>query len=94
MVYFGCHQVNPYVQTVQNMYGKGGERVGKAELRPPEVDPYFKRKKITLGGVTKNQPATILIVDRNPPERIFCEFYGLMQICALCWDIQICTYFF
>ena len=29
-------------------------RVCKAELRPPEVDPYFERKKITLGGVTKN----------------------------------------
>ena len=23
MVYFGCHLVNPHVQTVQNMYGKG-----------------------------------------------------------------------
>ena len=24
MVYFGYHLVNPHVQTVQNMYGKGG----------------------------------------------------------------------
>ena len=24
MVYFGCHLVNPHVQAVQNMYGKGG----------------------------------------------------------------------
>ena len=24
MVYFGCHLVNPHVQTVQNMYGKWG----------------------------------------------------------------------
>ena len=24
MVYFGCHLVNPHVQTVQNMNGKGG----------------------------------------------------------------------
>ena len=24
MVYFWCHLVNPHVQTVQNMYGKGG----------------------------------------------------------------------
>ena len=24
MVYFGCHLVNPHVQTVQNLYGKGG----------------------------------------------------------------------
>ena len=44
----------PLVQTVQNMHGKGGERVCKAELRPLKVDPYFERKKITLGGVTKN----------------------------------------
>ena len=53
--YFGCHLVNPHVQTVQNMYGKGGQRVCKAELRPPEVDPYFERKKITLGGVAKTK---------------------------------------
>ena len=39
------HILNPHVQTVQNMYGKGGQRVCKAELRPPEVDPYFERKK-------------------------------------------------
>ena len=44
MVYFGYHLVNPHVQTVQNMYGKGGQRVCKAELLPPEVDPYFERK--------------------------------------------------
>ena len=30
-----------------------------------------KLKKISLGGVTKNYWATILIVERNPPERIF-----------------------
>ena len=54
MVYYKCYLVNPHVQTVQNMYGKGGKRVCKAELRPPEVDPYFERKKISLGGVTKN----------------------------------------
>ena len=54
MVYFGYHLVKAHVQTVQNMYGKGGWGVCKAELRPPEVDPYFERKKISLGGVTKN----------------------------------------
>ena len=32
MVYFGWHLVNPHVQPVQNMYGKGGSRVYKAEL--------------------------------------------------------------
>ena len=51
MVYFGYHLVKAHVQTVQNMYGKGGQRVCKAELRPPEVDPYFERKKIGLDGV-------------------------------------------
>ena len=45
MVYFLWYVVNPHVQTVQNMYGKGGCRVPKAELRPPEVDPYFEKKK-------------------------------------------------
>ena len=46
MVYLKCYLVNPHVQTVQNMYGKGGKRVCKAELRPLKVDPYFKREKI------------------------------------------------
>ena len=46
MVYFGYHLVKAHVQTVQNMYGKGGQRVSKAELRPPENDPYFEEKKI------------------------------------------------
>ena len=54
MVYFGYHLVKAHVQTVQNMYGKGGWGVCKAELQPPEVDPYFERKKISLGGVPKN----------------------------------------
>ena len=64
-------QVNPYAQRVQNMYGKGGQRVSKAKLRPPEVDPYFERKKITLGGVAKSPAVTILTLEQNPPERIF-----------------------
>ena len=71
IVNYRRYLVNPHVQTVQNMYGKGGQRVSKAELRPPEVGPYFERKKISLGGVTKNYQATILIVERNPPERKF-----------------------
>ena len=59
MVYFGCHLVNPHVQTVQNMYSKGGVRVFMAELRTAKVDPYFERRKITFCGVTKNLSATI-----------------------------------
>ena len=43
----------------------------KANLRPPEVDPYFKREKNSLGGVTKTWPAAILTLEQNPPERIF-----------------------
>ena len=45
MLYFGNHLMNPRVQVVQNMYGKGGKGVCKADLQPPEVDPYFERKK-------------------------------------------------
>ena len=37
--------VNPHVQTVQNMYGKGGLRVFKAKLWTAKVDPYFDIKK-------------------------------------------------
>ena len=62
---------NPHVQTVQIMYGKGGQGVCKAELRRPEVDPYFKRTKIALGGVTKSLQAAILTLEQNPPERKF-----------------------
>ena len=43
MIYKRWYLVNPHVQTVQNMFGKGGYRVYKAELRPPKVDPYFKQ---------------------------------------------------
>ena len=54
MVYIGCHLVNPHVQTVQNMYGKGRKRGSKAELQPAGVAPYFKREKNTSGGVPPN----------------------------------------
>ena len=48
--------MNPHVQTVQNMYSRGGEGVLKAELRAAEVDPGFEiccdaiavSKKVTL----------------------------------------------
>ena len=42
MLYIKWYLVNPYVQRVQNMYGKGGVVVSKAELKPDEVDPHFK----------------------------------------------------
>ena len=45
MIYERLYLVNPYFQRVENMYGKGGKRVYKAELRPPKVDPYFEKKK-------------------------------------------------
>ena len=63
--------MNLHVRTVQKLYGKGGKRVCKAELRPPEVDPYFERKKIGLDGVAKTWQATILTLEQNPPERKF-----------------------
>ena len=44
MAYFGCYLVNPNVQTFQNMYGKGGKWVLKAELQAAEVDPHFEKK--------------------------------------------------
>ena len=56
------------------MYGKGGKGVCKAELRPPEVDPYFEREKITLGGVAKSSGVTILTLEQNPPERKFLTY--------------------
>ena len=41
MVYFLWYVVNPHVQTVQNIYGKGGEGVFRAELRPAAVVFHF-----------------------------------------------------
>ena len=68
-----------HVQAVQNIYGKGGSGVSKAKLRPPEVDPYFERKKITLGGVAKSWGVTILTLEQNPPERIFLTFIKIFS---------------
>ena len=42
MVYIAIHILNPHVQTDQNLYDKGGQRVSKAELKTAEVDPYFE----------------------------------------------------
>ena len=41
------------------------------KLRPPEVNPYFEKWKSTLGGVTKNFPATILTWEQNCGRKIF-----------------------
>ena len=49
-----------------------------AELRPPEVDPYFERKKIALGGVTKSLQAAILTLEQNPPERKFLRYIKIL----------------
>ena len=43
MVYFECLQVNPHIQAVQNMCGKGGWRVFQAELRAAEVYPILEK---------------------------------------------------
>ena len=48
MAYIRWYLVNPHVQKIQNMYGKGGKRVSKAELQTAKVDPYFERKKTPL----------------------------------------------
>ena len=40
MVYIAIRILNPHVQRVQNMCGKGGYRVSKAKLQTAEVDPY------------------------------------------------------
>ena len=45
IVYFRCVLVNPHVQVVQNMCGKGGYRVFQAELGAAEVYPLFQTKK-------------------------------------------------
>ena len=55
--------VNPHVQTIQIMYGKGGWRVFKAKLRTAKVDPYFEREKITFCGVAQNLSATIFKIE-------------------------------
>ena len=77
------------------MYGKGGWRVSKAELRPPEVDPYFERKKIALGGVTKSPAVTILTLEQNPPERKFLTYVkvaeDLKNLCFISVKINIST---
>ena len=66
--------MNSHVQTVQNMYSKGGKRVCKAELRLAKVDPYFERKKKPKKGAPKSPAVTILILEPNPPERKFSTY--------------------
>ena len=58
---------------------RGGWGGCKAEVRPPEVDPYFERKKIALGGVTKSLQAAILTLEQNPPERNFLTYIKIFS---------------
>ena len=52
MVYFRCYLVNPHVQAVQIMCGKGGKRVLKAKLWAAKVDPCFEKitQKLSKSG--------------------------------------------
>ena len=71
MVYFGCHLVNPHVQTAQNMYGKGGVRSLQGRVTAAQSWPLFQvRKKNSLGGVTKTWQDAILSLEPNPLERM------------------------
>ena len=55
MAYIRWYLVNPYVQTFQNMYGKGWYGVSKAELRAAAVDPHLKKEKERNCGVAKKK---------------------------------------
>merc|ERR1712012_461475 len=50
-----------------------------AELRPPEVDPYFERKKKPKKGVPKTWEVTILTLEQNPPERKFLTYIKIFS---------------
>ena len=52
MVYFGWYLVNPHIQGIQNMYGKGGQGVLKAKLRAAEVDPRFNICRVVKLAIT------------------------------------------
>ena len=52
---------------------------GRESARPPEFDPYFERKKITLGGVGKSPAVTILTLEQNPPERKFLTYIKIFS---------------
>ena len=62
-----------YVQSFQNMYGKGGyrESLRPAELRPAEVDPCLKKKKKTVVRCTEKLHGFQKKFMPNPPERRF-----------------------
>ena len=51
--------MNPYVQRVQNMYGKGWQVVFKAELQAAEVDPHFQKKIEQIAVSEKTDTVTI-----------------------------------
>ena len=73
MSYIGWFHVKEHVQSFQNMHGKGGLGVFKAELRPAEVDPRLKKKKKLGCGVKKNYWASEKKFMLNPPERSNCK---------------------
>ena len=56
----------PHVQTVQNIFGKGGYSVSKVKLRQAKVDTYFKRKNSW-----SNENLTATIYKMRPPQRHF-----------------------
>ena len=65
--FFLWYVVNPHVQTVQNIYGKGGWKV------------LFREEKNALGGVAKNTTAAILNLEQNPPERKFLTYIKIFS---------------
>ena len=61
MLYFGCLLVNPHVQAVQNMCGKGGLWVFQAELGAAEVYPNFQKKE-SVFAVSKKTSTVVSFV--------------------------------
>ena len=59
--------VNPNVQTVSNIYGKGGKWVLKAELRAAEVDPHFEKKCVFAA---YKRTSTVAIFKISLPKQI------------------------
>ena len=53
MVYSRCLLVNPHVQAVQKMCGKGGYMVFKADLRAAKCLPIIQNKEKHICGVKK-----------------------------------------
>ena len=56
MVYFGCLQVNPHIQAVQNMCGKRGVEGVFGRVTGSWSLPYFPKKKTTKMSRCKKIP--------------------------------------